>query len=98
MTGSSDVKLTKDTYIPIGVAGTLFAALLGGGMWLNSVVLKLELSNQLIRHQIEDINEKLDQSLQDRWTATDMRHWTDLLKAENGEVVVPDPVPSWRKK
>jgi len=91
------VKITKDTYIPIGVAATLIASILGGFVWLSNVVNRIELSNALIKHEIKDMNRKLDLSLQDRWTASDMVHWADLLRAENKDVKVPAPVPSWRK-
>lgn len=97
MAKGDDVKLTRDTYIPIGVAATLFAFLLSSGIWFNNVVNQLETAIMLMNHEISDMNNKLDNSLEDRWTASDMENWAELLKAKNTTLDVPKPVPAWKR-
>lgn len=87
MSATTDRVISKSTLLPIGFV----LVLLGGALWLNNKLVNLDHSLDLIDLRLKGIEEDLARGIDDRWRGADMKVWAMLLKAENPELVVPDP-------
>lgn len=83
------MKLTPQTWIPIGVAVAAIMAFAGGAVWINSNFQSLQFQNGELSRGMARLEQRID-TLQDRWTARDMQQWIELLRAKNGTLSVPD--------
>ncbi len=72
--------ITKNTVIPI----SLVIVILGAALWLDRRLSKIEFRLEIIQ---TDISNRTG----DRWSSTDMEHWTDLLALSNPDMIVPLP-------
>lgn len=71
--------ITKNTLVPI----SLVLAILWGVLVVNNRLLAIE-------YRLAEISADLINRTDDRYRASDMRHWIDLFRASNPELVIPD--------
>ena len=96
--------ITKDTWVSVG----LVIAIIGATAWVSTTLASIRAEQkaailliQRVDERVAKVDRKLDDAISNRWTAGDMRRWTDLLRVANHELGldVPDPAPStdWRR-
>lgn len=83
------MKITPQTWVPIGVAVAAVLSFGGGAVWINSNFQTLQFSNKQLSEQMNRMERRIDE-LQDRWTARDMAQWVELFKAKNATLNIPD--------
>ena len=50
-----------------------------------------------LQNSIEKLNTKLDERTTDRWSRSDMQHWSSELRYKNSTILVPElPLPTVR--
>ncbi len=98
VTEGKTVKLTRDTYIPIGVAGGMFITMLMACLWLTDQMYGFRGDMTMLTHKVEELTDKLQGAMDDRWTYSDQVQWAKLLQAGNKDIKVPVPEPKWKKK
>lgn len=74
------VVLDQETLVPVGVLSILVCSIAGGAIWLNDKMSRIEYRLLAIENQVDD-----------RWTATDMRHWVELVGSRNPSLALPPP-------
>lgn len=75
-----NLEITEKTRMPIGVAVGCIVAFIGGALWLNNSL-----------HRIEQRLLNMEASMNDRWTGRDMRIWTLQMRLENPNLKIPEP-------
>lgn len=85
--------LSRDAYIPIGLAIAVVLAATGG-VWSFSQVLSQFQSEQALKFQrlelkLDAVERTLAESTVDRWRRADMAQWADVLAAKNPSLNVP---------
>lgn len=84
------MKLTANTWVPVGVAVSAVLAFTGGAVWINSNFQSLQFQNSELSKGMSRLEQRID-TLQDRWTGRDMSQWIELFRAKNGDkIIVPD--------
>lgn len=73
-------EITEKTRMPIGVAVGCILAFIGGALWLNNSL-----------HRIEQRLQAMETTMTDRWTGRDQRIWALQLRLENPSMKVPEP-------
>ena len=79
---NKNLRLSKETLIPLGMVITICAAV----VWISSQL-------TTINHKLDMI----ESSMQDQWTRRDMENWGLRLKMSNPEITIPG-LPSAEKK
>lgn len=75
--------IDKDTRITVGAAIACAFALLSAALWVNNRISALE-------HEVSGLRTLIEGASADRWTQTEMYLWTELLRAKNPGVDIPD--------
>lgn len=83
-------KINKDTLVPVSLVAGIVITIASGAVWINNKLQSLSFSVEALRVQIKTVESKLDSVNEDRWTARDMKLWTQILKAKNPNMEVPD--------
>jgi len=78
--GATDL---AQSYIPILQFLVVCGGVFGAGTWFNRIETK-----------IESIESTLEKVFLDRWSATDMEHWAEVLKVQNPNMTLPEVRPS----
>jgi len=71
---NKNLRLSKETLIPLGMVITICAAV----VWISSQL-------TTINHKLDMI----ESSMQDQWTRRDMENWGLRLKMSNPEITIP---------
>ena len=86
--------ISKETLVPI----SLVCVILGAALWMDRRMSGMEHTHALeaavINLKLDAIQTAMDARTGDRWSASDMAHWSDLLKASNPSLSVPAPKAS----
>lgn len=85
---STFLAINRETLVPLGLLAGVVLSAITATVWLQGTLLGL-------KGQIEVLGERistLQTSGSDRWTATEMHAWSELLAARNPTMHVP-PVP-----
>ena len=75
--------MNKDTLIPLGVV----FAFLSGALWIDDGLDDNSHKLDILSLKVSTI----ESGLADQWTKEDMKVWADLLKAQNPDLIIPDP-------
>lgn len=77
------MKIAPDkTWIPVGVAVSAILAFAGGAVWISGQLQTLAFALSRLETKVND--------LQDRWTKEQMQNWTEILRARNSTLSVPE--------
>lgn len=79
------MNIDKSTSISIGLGIVLF----GGVAYLSQRLARLDITQDYIVRQIEALDMKVSQGMQDRWMGRDMALWASTLKDLNPDIRVP---------
>lgn len=84
--------LSKEVLVPLGLVGAVAAAAGAVGSWVAVVTYghRTDLRLQGIETQVSSLHQRVMTDGADRWTGRDMRIWSELLRAKNPELSVPD--------
>lgn len=85
----SDIQssIDKETRVTIGAAVACSFALLSAALWVNGRITALE-------HEVSNLRILIEKAAEDRWTQTEMYLWTELVKARNPGMDIPDVPPT----
>lgn len=83
------VKLTSQTWVPIGAAVAAMGAVATAAVWINANIQELRYSNRGLAEGLNRVEAKV-MELSDRWTGRDMAQWVELLRAKNKALEIPD--------
>jgi len=84
--------VSRETLVPLGLVLSVIGALLGGAWAVNDAKHAIDTRLVVIDTRLAAIQTELLRRTDDRWREGDMKHWAELLKAHNPELVIPDPV------
>jgi len=77
----SESELNEKTKLPLGLVVACIGAFLGGALWINNSLNKID--NRLA---------SMEARVSDRWTESDMRIWTMQLRMDNPNLKIPERV------
>jgi len=77
----SESELNEKTKLPLGLVVACIGAFLGGALWINNSLNKID--NRLAA---------MEARVSDRWTESDMRIWTMQLRMDNPNLKIPERV------
>lgn len=81
--------ITEKTRVPLSMAASFVIVIIGCTFWVNSTISGLQANLKDLAYEIKALNTRLNALTEDRWTSTDMRHWTDQLLLMNPGFRVP---------
>jgi len=76
--GDTMGELNDKTVMPLGMVIACVAAFIGGALWINNSLNRIE--NRLA---------SMEYRVSDRWTGSDMKLWVARFKLENPNIKVP---------
>jgi hypothetical protein len=102
MSEAKPLVLTSNILVPIGLVITMIAVAAAGARWLEmrftasenrTHVEMLELGTRIASLEIQliELQQTIRGGLAARWTAVDMRLWTERFAERNPELTVPEP-------
>lgn len=88
--------LTRESLIPLGLAGSAIVLASAGGSWLTTNVLgqKFDVKFMQLEYAVRDVQESQDQlrtELLDGMSTWDFQLWIEQFRSRNPNTTVPDP-------
>lgn len=80
MSAEEKAEINEKTRVPIGLAVCCIGAFIGGALWLNNSL-----------NRIDQRLQSMETRMSDRWTASNMKIWALQLRLENPSLRVPEP-------
>ena len=83
-------KLNKDTLIPLGIVAALIISTATGAVWINTKLQSIDHRMEKMGADMSSLQEKFDLADEDHWTFREMKLWSQLLKAKNPNIDIPN--------
>lgn len=91
MSNGDTSRLSASTWVPLGSAFTVVAAVLAGAMWVQTALTDLKTQIKDLGHSIDVRMLKLEDTTTYRWTYFDQVQWAREMEHLNPTMKVPNP-------